>query len=452
MLSIGWTLISFIVAISVLVTVHEWGHFWVARRLGVRVQTFAIGFGKPWFCWRDKHATQFQIGYIPLGGYVKLLDSTLERVSPEQLPYAFDQQAPWRRILIAAAGPLANVLFAVVACWWMFMLGIQTVVPMIGAVTPGSIAQRANLMPGMIIVELNQRQTHHWRDVLSELIVLQGRQTPVAITLRDAQGQLHQHQLNLAQWQMDDPQQHILQTLGIQAYQPEVPAMIDQVIHASPAARAGIAPGDQIVAVNDEPITDWHALVKYIRQQPLQPLTLQIVRQEQIIQLTVTPEWTTADNGESAPMLGIVVASVPWPDHLRQQLRYSPIAALSAGIQEAYRLTRLTWQMVGQLITGRLSVQHLTGPVGIAQGAGIAASIGLAYYLAFLALVSVSLATLNLLPIPILDGGHILFGLIEWFRGKPVSPTTIAISSKMGLWIIGGFILLAIYNDIGRLW
>jgi regulator of sigma E protease len=445
------TLISFIVAISVLVTVHEWGHFWVARRLRIKVDTFAIGFGKPLIRWRDKQGTWFQLGYIPLGGYVKLLDSTVMSVTEEELPYAFDRQPPWRRILVAAAGPLANLLFAVVACWLMFIIGIQTVVPVIGDVLPDSVAQRAGLSSGMTITELNDRKVTGWREVISELLVAQGRSQPLTMTLQTSQGDTVRRQLDLATWQFNDQQQSVLADLGIEPYQPAMPAIISQVEPGGPAAQAGFKPGDRIVSVNDVSVDDLRQLVNEIRGSTAQVLHMRVVRDGQSLSFTVTPVLMSAPDGERLPRIGIQLTPGAWPDELLRKVRLDPVAATASAIQEVYRLTTLTGHMLIKLFTGQIHVQHVTGPIGIAQGAGMAASIGLAYYLAFLALVSVSLAVLNLLPIPILDGGHILFGVIEWLRGKPIPPGMVAISSKIGLLLVGGIILLAIYNDIGRL-
>jgi regulator of sigma E protease len=445
------TLISFIVAISVLVTVHEWGHFWVARRLGIKVDTFAIGFGKPLIRWRDKQGTWFQIGYIPLGGYVKLLDSTVAPVTEEELPHAFDRQPPWRRILVAAAGPLANLLFAVVACWLMFIIGMQTVVPLIGEVLPDSVAQRAGLSPGMTITELNDRKVTGWRDVIGELLVAQGRSQPLTMTLQTKQGDTVRRQLDLASWQFNDQQQSVLSDLGMEPYQPMTPAIISQVEPDGPAAQAGLEAGDRIVTVNGAAVDDWRQLVNEIRNSTAAALQMSVVRDGQSLPFTVTPMLMTSPNGEQIPRVGIQLTPGVWPDELLRKVRLGPIAALAPAMQEVYRLTTLTGHMLFKLFTGQIHVQHVTGPIGIAQGAGMAASIGLAYYLAFLALVSVSLAILNLLPIPILDGGHILFGVIEWLWGKPIPPGMVAISSKIGLLLVGGIILLAIYNDIGRL-
>ncbi|WP_214000274.1 sigma E protease regulator RseP [Arsukibacterium sp.] len=446
-----WNAFTFVVALGLLVTVHEFGHFWVARKNGVLVKRFSIGFGKALFSWRDRQGTEFVIAAIPLGGYVRMLDERIDPVLPQFADLAFNHKTVWQRMAIIAAGPAANFIFAIFILWLMYLIGVQEAKPVIAAVQPQSIVAEAGVQGNEQIVSING---HTARDLRSTnlLLVEQLGRSQLTLGLQDlASGQQRQVLLNLADWQFDPERQTVFASLGIELMQPRRTTELALVVPDSAAERAGLQAGDVIRQINEQPINDWPTLEQLIQQNAEQPLQLEINRAGQSVQLTATPELLTREDGFSQGMLGIQPVVTPWPEGIIYTQRYGVFGAISEGVSQTWQLTRLSFAMVAKLLTGDVSVKHLSGPISIAQGAGDTASMGLIAFLAFLALISVNLAVINLLPLPILDGGHLMYLVVELIRGKPVSEKAQEIGFRFGALVLLMLMGIALLNDISRL-
>ena len=449
MLNVLWMIGAFFVALMILVAVHEYGHFWVARRLGVKVLRFSIGFGKVIGSWHDKKGTQYAISVVPLGGYVKMLDEREGPVADEDLPYAFNRKSLWVRTAVVLAGPLFNLLFAIVAYWLMFTIGIAQLAPVIGDVEANSIAATAGLKPQTEIIAVRGEPTTSWTDVRLQILTQVGNTGVISITtkpLNNAQTTLHQ--LDLQNWQVDSENLTVLPSLGLTAYIPEIPAEVGAVLINTPASEVGLKKGDVILSVNGKAVQYWLQFLDEIVANPGKRIDIKIQRNDKT--LTLSPRLDEKQvNGEISGYLG-VQSTFDWPKGTLRINRYNPLAAIIPAVQSTWDMFILSWQMLGKMITGSLSLKSLSGPVGIAQGAGYSASLGISYFLNFLALISISLAMVNLLPIPLLDGGHLLYYLVEAIVRKPVSEKVQMLGMRVGIIFLLSVMLLAFYNDLAR--
>ncbi|MCC5852142.1 MAG: sigma E protease regulator RseP [Alkalimonas sp.] len=446
-----WNIASFVLALGILITVHEFGHFWVARRNGVLVKRFSIGFGKALFRWRDRQGTEFVVAMIPLGGYVRMLDDRFDPVLPQFKDLAFNQKTVQQRMAIIAAGPMANFLFAIFALWLMYMIGVPEARPVIADVRAGSIAASADLPADHQITAVNGRSAADIR-TLNLLLVEQLGRNRLTLELQDrVAGTVIERQLDTQGWQFDPDRETIFDSLGIDLVLPVPLTTLAYIEPDSPAAQAGLNVGDEITHVDGSLLQGWQQLTEWIQNNPDQPLDMRILRDGQTLSLTVIPAQRQTADGFSRGYLGIVPASSGWPEGIRYTSRYNPIAALQVGVQQTWQLTRLSFSMIGKFIFGDVSVRHLSGPISIAQGAGTTASIGLIAFLTFLALISVNLAVINLLPLPILDGGHLMYMVVELIRGKPVSEKAQEIGFRIGAMVLLLLMGIALLNDISRL-
>lgn len=446
-----WNLLSFILALGILVTVHEFGHFWVARKNGVLVKRFSIGFGKALIKWRDRQGTEFVIAAIPLGGYVRMLDERIDPVLPQFKDLAFNHKTVWQRMAIIAAGPAANFLFAIAALWLMFIIGVQTMRPIIASVAPDSIAAQAGMPSQQQIVAVNG---HRATDVSSVnlLLVEQLGRNRIELELRDLQTQQSKIvALDTSQWQFDPEKQSVFDSLGLQLARPDILPVIAQVSTDSPADVAGLQINDKLISINGEAIINWSQVQRAISDNAEKPLILEVQRDSDYLTLTATPALTLNAEGFSQGVLGITPQLGAWPDGVLYTQRYNMFGALSQGVKQTWQLTRLSFSMIVKLLTGDVSVKHLSGPIAIAQGAGMTASLGLVAFLSFLALISVNLAVINLLPLPILDGGHLMYMVAELIRGKPVSERAQEIGFRFGAMFLLMLMGIALLNDISRL-
>ena len=445
------TLLSFIVAISILVVIHEYGHFWVARRCGVQVLRFSVGFGKPLFSLKDKQGTEYSVAPIPLGGYVKMLDSR-EATVPEHLRHQeFNSKSPWARIAIAAAGPLANFIFSVFVYWMLFLGGTTGLVPVIGSVDEDSPAAVAGLYPGDEILSVGGETAQSWQDVSWHLLSYIGETTNVELTVRDEAGSTRNVTLALRDWLGDTDTPEPVSGIGVSPRLPDLPLRIGQVMDDSPAQKAGMLAGDEIVAVNGAPVNDWADWVDQIRAAPDQTVFVDVLRNEQMIGLEARPKAITLDSGEVIGQIGVMAEA---PDIPESWLRVSEPGvgrALVMGLEKTGQLIVFTLESLWKMITGDVSVKNLSGPITIAKVAGASASGGMEAFIGFLALLSVSLGVLNLLPVPMLDGGHILFYLAELVRGKPLPESVQIAAVKVGMVMLLTLMVVAFYNDISRL-
>ncbi|MBB1506897.1 sigma E protease regulator RseP [Pseudoalteromonas sp. SG41-1] len=445
-----WNLGSFILALGILVTVHEYGHFWVARKAGVKVLRFSIGFGKPLIKWHDKHDTEYVIAAIPLGGYVKMLDERVDEVPADQRHLSFNAKSVQARIAIVAAGPLANFIFAIFALAAMYMVGVQSVKPVVGSVNEGSRAEQAGIMPSQQIIKIGDDDIATWQDATFALMASLGDKS-VAVTVRDEQFQEQVKMLDIDGWKLDQQDVPPLASLGIVPFRPQATLTVATISPNSAAADANLQAGDEIIAVNGETITSWTQLVNVIQQSANKSLQFSVKRQDSIELLNVTPKGQRNSDGLLQGFLGVAPVVETWPDGYIETRHYGPLDSMVLGVSETWRLISLSFDMIGNLITGQVSVKNLSGPVGIAVGAGTSVSYGLVAFLGFLALISVNLGVFNLLPLPVLDGGHLMYYIIELFRKKPVSEKTQEFGFKVGALLLIFLTCFALFNDVSRL-
>ena len=445
-----WNLGSFILALGILVAIHEYGHFWVARKMGVKVLRFSIGFGKPLLKWHDKYNTEYVIAAIPLGGYVKMLDERVDDVPANQRHLSFNAKSVQARIAIVAAGPMANFLFAIFALAVMYMVGVQSVKPVVGSITEGSRAEQAGIMPSQHIIKIGDDDITTWQDATFALMSNLGEES-VEVIVRDKNLQPRVKTLNLEGWKLDQQDVPPLSSLGIVPFRPQATLTIAAVTKDSAAEHANLQVNDTILAVNGETISNWQQLVNLITQSANKSLQFSVKRQDTIKAITVTPKGRIDNNGIEQGFLGVAPIVQQWPDGYVETRHYGPLDSIVRGTKETWRLITLSFDMIGNLITGQVSVKNLSGPVGIAVGAGTSVSYGLVAFLSFLALISVNLGVFNLLPLPVLDGGHLMYYIIELFRKKPVSEKTQEFGFKVGALLLIFLTCFALFNDVSRL-
>jgi regulator of sigma E protease len=444
--------LAFVVAIGVLVAVHEYGHFWMARRMGIRVLKFSIGFGRALWSRKGADGTEYAIAAIPLGGYVKLLDEREGPIDPAQLSEAYNRKPVWRRVLVLLAGPFANFLFAVVAYWILFVAGIPALKPVVGEVTEGSPAAIANLHEGDLITAVGRRETGTREStVLAILDELMNGGT-IELKVRDAAG--NQRDVDLAvqgdRRALTEPGA-LLPGLGFDFWYPVVPARVGKVMPASPAERAGLREGDRIVAVGGEPIDDFAGLVARVQPKPGATLEFTIERDGESLKLPIEVE-AQREGDRLVGRIGVQPASPEaLPASMRTSERYGPLSALLHATDKTWNMSALTIRMLWNVATGDVSVKNLSGPINIAEYAGFSARQGILAFLSFLAIVSVSLFVLNLLPIPILDGGQIVYQLAELAKGSPLSERAQAVGQQIGILLLLVLMSFAFYNDLSRL-
>lgn len=449
MLSILWSLAAFIVALGILITVHEFGHFWVARRCGVRVERFSIGFGKALWRRRDKQGTEYVIALIPLGGYVKMLDERVESVAPELRHLAFNHKTVLQRASIVAAGPLANFIFAIFAYWLVFIIGVPGVKPVVGEILTGSLAAEAQISPGMELKAVDGIETPDWDAVRMALVADIGNRQATLSVAPFGSDAVVDKTLDLRRWQFEPDKQDPVLSLGIVPKGPQIETVLAQVQNGSAASKAGLQAGDRIVKVDGQPLARWQTFVTTVRDNPGKAIALQVERHGEVQDLTLTPE--VKKGSQAGGFAGVVPRVVPLADEYKTIRQYGPFAAVGEASVKTWQLMKLTVGMLGKLITGDVKLNNLSGPISIAQGAGLSAEYGLIYYLMFLALISVNLGIINLFPLPVLDGGHLLFLVIEKIKGGPVSERVQDFSYRIGSVLLVLLMGLALFNDFSRL-
>ncbi|ORM64154.1 zinc metallopeptidase RseP [Pantoea rodasii] len=449
MLSILWSFVAFIVALGVLITVHEFGHFWVARRCGVKVERFSIGFGKALWRRSDRQGTEYVIALIPLGGYVKMLDERVESVPAELRHQAFNNKTVLQRASIIAAGPIANFIFAVFAYWVVFIHGVPGVRPVVGDILSGSVAAEAQISAGMELKAVDGIETPDWDAVRMALIGKIGDNNATLTVSQFGEEATQQKQLDLREWQFEPDKQDPVVALGIRPRGPQIETTLAEVQANSPASAAGLQAGDRIVKVDGQPLTQWQAFAAQVRDNPRKNMALDVERNGEPVALTLTPEAKPGNEAEG--FAGVIPRVIPLPDEYKTVRQYGPFAAIGEASVKTWQLMKLTVSMLGKLITGEVKLNNLSGPISIAQGAGLSAEYGVIYYLMFLALISVNLGIINLFPLPVLDGGHLLFLAIEKIKGGPVSERVQDFSYRIGSILLVLLMGLALFNDFSRL-
>ncbi len=445
-------ILAFMVAIGILVAVHEYGHFWMARRVGVRVLRFSIGFGKRLWTRQGKDGTEYAISAIPLGGYVKLLDEREGPVAAADLSAAYNRKPVWQRILVLLAGPFANFLFAAAAYWVLFVAGIPALKPVLGEIAPQSIAAQAGLASGDEIVAVGKRATGTREAVVLAILDQLMDGGAIALEVRSPDGTTRVAPLRIvgSPRPLTEPGA-LLPGLGFEFWYPTVPAEIGTMQPGSPAERAGLAAGDRIVAVGGTPVADFPALVKLVQPQPGKTLEFTIERSGERVVVPVEVE-AQHEGSKLVGRIGVRPASPgAIPEDMRTRERYGPVDSLVRAVDKTWDMSVLTVRLLWNVGTGDVSVKNLSGPINIAEYAGFSARQGILAFLSFLAIVSVSLFVLNLLPIPILDGGQIVYQLAELVKGSPLSERTQAAGQKVGIFLLLVLMSFAFYNDLSRL-
>lgn len=450
--SLLFTILSFFVALGVLITVHEYGHFWVARKAGVKVLRFSIGFGPAlWQRTSPVDGVEYVIGAIPLGGYVKMLDEREEAVPEDQLEWAFNRQSLKVRSAIVGAGPLANFLFAIIAFWLVFMLGDVGSRPLVGEVEPDSIAFQAGFEPNDELLSVGSRETPTWELAMYALLVVSPQDYGLPVRVRDAGGSERIRLLPSTALEGLEGDVSPFQVIGLFQQRPTIPPVIGELVAGEAAAKAGLQTGDRVLVVDEQPIGDWVELVRYVQARPNQLLQLEVERAGSTRLIAVkTGEVEYQD--KSIGRIGAGVQEVEGLlDDYRVIVRMGPLEALPAAVSKTWDISGLIFKTLGRMLTGDMSVTNISGPISIAVSAGKTASYGLTPFLKFLAWVSISLGVLNLLPIPVLDGGHLLFFIIEGVKGSPLSEEAQLQGQQIGFVLLLMLMGLAFYVDIARL-
>ena len=440
------TILATIVALGVLVTVHEFGHYWVAKRCGVRVLRFSIGFGRALYTWKDQSGTEFCIAAIPLGGYVKMLDAREQSISDAERAEAFDQKTIGQRFAIVAAGPGINLIFAALVYALISMIGVQTPVPVAGEL-PAETAMKTRLPAE--VVSFDGRPMESWERISIAMVDVIGDQKTVQIGLRPLDSSI----VNTVT--MHVPADLItdespLVSFGVRPWSPPIAAEFARVVPGGAAEAAGLLVGDRVIAVNGESVADWSEFVTAIKVAYGLSTDVTIERGSLTQTITVVPETREGPDGPHG-FLGVAPVVKPLPPELIRTVQENPIKALWVGVERTIEMSWLTVESIGKMISGVLSPENLSGPLTIARVAGDSASSGWYAYLSFIAYLSVSLGVLNLLPIPVLDGGHLVFFAVEWLRGKPVSEQAQMQGIRIGMALLMGLMFFAFYNDLMRL-
>ncbi len=452
MTGILWNFVSFIVALGILVAVHEFGHFWVARKCGIKVERFSIGFGKS--IWRKvgKDGTEYTIAMIPLGGYVKMLDGRVDDVPPEMQQYAFDKKPLWKRTAVVAAGPAFNFLFAIFAYWLVFLIGVPAVKPVVGHVTPHSIAAEAGLESGMELKAISGVKTADWESVNMRLVSHIGDETlTMSVVPADSIGAEHQVTMDISNWQFDPDKESAMSALGFKPYAPEISTRLAQVSAGGAGESSGLIASDRIDAINGEKIDSWQQIVDAIRGNPNKSLTFDVNRNGQTLSLTLVPQSKALSDGSVIGFAGIAPEVAEWPQNYRFDLQFGVFESIGKAIDKTGQVIGLTMTMLKKLVVGDVGLENLSGPISIAKGAGTTADYGLVYFLGFLALISVNLGIINLVPLPMLDGGHLLFFAIEAIIRRPVPEKIQEMGYRFGGAILFALMAVAIFNDFARL-
>lgn len=452
------SVLAFIIAIGVLVTIHEFGHYLAARSCGVRVLKFSIGFGKPIFKYQHSpESTQWVLSWIPLGGYVKMLDSreseSLEtpeyQVTTTDWSHAFDRQHVAAKMWIVFAGPLANLLLAFVCYWGLIAQGEVGLKPYIGPVESGSLAAEAKLRSGDLVVSLDNKPVTTWQDAQWQLLEAWVAHQSIKVVTRTVQGEAHTHILPMEALP-GEPEGDVLQKVGISMQMPVIPAVVGEVLPGSVAETSGLQIGDHILSVNNKPVEDWQQFVKWVRANPSKPLKVEYQRGSEILKVKLLPE-TVVEAGQKIGRLGAAVnmEAVDLTPY-RVERHYTVAEAAIRAVHRVQETIVFTLKMIGKMLTGQASLKAISGPVSIADAAGETAGLGLKPYIGFIALLSISIAVMNLLPIPVLDGGHLLYHMAELIRGEPLPDKVLEIGQRLGLGLLGALMFIAFFNDINR--
>ena len=445
-------IVAAILLLGPLIAIHEFGHYFVARKLGVKVLVYSIGFGPTVLKWTSKKSgIQYQLSALPLGGYVKMLDEREGNVAEEDLPFAFNRQHPWKRIAIVAAGPLINLVFAIVLFWILFLPSQEQLNTRVGKVLPQTPAAEVNMQPGDRITAVDGTQVSTWEKLNSALVDRAGETGTIHIQA-NRDGQPQNFQLPIQDF-LKDQSQSPLEVLGFTPYRPNIPAVVSKLSEDGAAIRQGMKEGDQILAIDGVGMKDWYDVVQVVQASPEKLLKIDVLRQDQRVQLEIMPQAKRDNMGNTTGMLGVQSdpGKITIPEEYKQTIQYSPTEALMMAVDKTGQISSMILNSIVKMVRGLIGLDNLSGPITIAKVAGQSAEMGWQTFISFMALMSVSLGILNLLPIPMLDGGHLVYYFIELIRGKPVSEQIQLVGLKIGMVLLGSMMLLALFNDFMRL-
>ncbi|WP_421849665.1 sigma E protease regulator RseP [Marinomonas sp.] len=444
-------ILSIVVALGLLITFHEFGHFFVARRCGVKVLRFSIGFGKPIYRYVGKTGTEYTLAMIPLGGYVRMLDEREGNVPAELRNQAFNTKNVWQRIAIVAAGPIANFILAIVIYAVVALLGVQSIAPKIGQIEQNSPIAQTQIQPGDELISVAGESVASWEDVNLVLAGLIGKTGTIIVRYQpEGLGSLQEDTVHLNRWLVGDEPSNLIRAFGLAPWQPTVLPIVAQVVGDGAAFAAGFQAGDRILKINNQPVASWQQVVALVQANPNKPLEVEVQRSQDSLTLLLSPK-STEQNGKMVGYAGLAVVPPKWDEDLIRERYYGPLEALSYGVAQTSKMISLTVSSIGKMLQGLISVDNLSGPITIAKVASASADSGLQSFLKFMAYLSVSLGVLNLLPIPMLDGGHLLFFGIEAIRRKPVSEKIQNMAYRVGASLLFALMAVAIFNDIARL-
>ncbi|MGE8570650.1 MAG: RIP metalloprotease RseP [Acinetobacter amyesii] len=445
-------IIAAILLLGPLIAIHEFGHYFVARKLGVKVLVYSIGFGPTLLKWTSKKSgIQYQLSALPLGGYVKMLDEREGDVAAEDLPKAFNRQHPWKRIAIVAAGPLINLAFAVVLFWVLFLPAQEQLNTRVGKILPNTPAAAAQMQSGDKITAVDGTQVSTWERLNYALVDRVGETGNIQIQAERA-GQIQNFSLPIQSF-LRDQTQSPLDVLGFTPYRPEIPAVVSKLSEDGAAIRQGMQVGDRIVSIDGVKMKDWFDVVQVVQASPEKLLKIDVLRQNKIVHLSVMPQGKRDQMGKVTGLLGVQSdpGKVNIPAEYKQTIQYTPVEAMGKAVEKTGQISSMILNSIVKMVRGLVGLDNLSGPITIAKVAGQSAEMGWQTFISFMALMSVSLGILNLLPIPMLDGGHLIYYFIELIRGKPVSEQIQLVGLKIGMVLLGSMMLLALFNDIMRL-
>ncbi len=449
------SIISFLVAIAILVGIHEFGHFWVARKLGIKIIRFAIGFGKPIWTYKskDKDATEYVLAAIPMGGYVKMLDEREGDVKEEEKHRAFNTQPVWKRFLVVLAGPMFNFFFAIAAFAAIQMMGVESIKPYLGNIQQGSVAAQAGFQDRDLVTAINDVETNSMQQVRLTLLNEYLKNPNLNIQVTTDSGSQTIRKLDLSETLLLSDEKDYFSKTGMGFWQPPHTTIINSILPDKPADKAGLKANDEVVSIDGNVVSSTQYFSEYIKARPDKPLNITVKRNGSTQTLTMTPKSTEIE-GEQRVLIGVGLARKFDEEAVKELffIKEAPfLEAMKTGVVETWDMSIMTLKVMGRLITGEASLKNISGPITIANYAGKSALIGFSAFLTLLAIVSLSLGVLNLLPIPMLDGGHLLYYVIELVKGSPVSERVEAVGMRIGMSVVGLLMVVALYNDIGRL-
>ena len=445
-MSVLQTLLAFIVALGVLIVVHEYGHYVVARLCRVKVLRFSVGFGRPLFVKRiGADQTEWVIAAVPFGGYVKMLDEREGPVAPQEAHRAFNRQNVWRRIAIVIAGPLFNFAFAILVYAGLFMYGLPEARPVLGAPPAGSIAAAAGIGAGDTVRSIDGEPVATWQDLRWQILQAALQRQAVQLETLSERGHIATATIDLRNYPTNEVESDVLERIGLRLYRPLLAPVIGRVVPGGSAERSGLAPGDRVLKADGKPIETWDDFVGVVRSKPGTPIPLEVERGATTLTIEVTADAKTRLIGAQVRQSEDYVAK------MFVRVQHGPLASLGKGVAKTWDISVFSLKMLGRMLIGEVSWKHLSGPVTIADFAGQSAQMGWISYLSFLALISISLGVLNLLPIPLLDGGHLMYYGVEIIKGRPVSERAMELGQRVGLALLLVMMAFAFYNDLNRL-